>query len=294
MISIVIPTYQPKLIEKTLDSIPLKFRSDTNVVENGSSIAQSVKDFGVNYLYLKESGANKARNYGWKNCQSEYILFTDDDIEFSEDYFSYLTTILSDYKPNMIGGKVELKDPEPWIQESFASTLAEVQWEKDLGYGSNIMFLHRPEHYLVGANMCIKRSFLEKHHGFDENFGYNKDRIPNDELYLLDKAGSFLYSPLLKVIHHIEGRCTLEYMKRRFEGQAIADCRYYAQFEPNRQSLIKGHIITMVESLVTHKEINKARNKIKNEEMTEKFIEYLVECRTIYLNAFMKELDNVY
>lgn len=295
MFNIIIPTYKQKYLNATLDSIPLKYRNETIVVENGESLSQKlVESYRCNYIFVKDHGANKARNFGWKKSNREYILFTDDDIEFTPDYFSHLERIILDYKPNILGGRVELKGAEPWVVKSFSKMLAELKWEEWLPFGSDIMFLRRPDHYLVGANMCIKRSFLEKYNGFDENFGYKNNRIPNDEMNLLDSAQNFIYSPNLNVLHNIQDRCNIEYMIERFRGQGIADCRYYAQFETSKINFLKHRVCHIMEHNFKEGEIHIARSLIKNEDITEKFISHLISCKYAYIDSFLKEITNVY
>jgi len=295
MFNIVIPTYNPKYLKDTILSIPENYRNEVLVVENGSKISEDIQSLGVNYVYLEEAGANMARNHGWKQSEEDFVLFTDDDITFGDGYFVRLEEYLTKYTPNIIGGNVTLVGADKWVVGTFAKTLAELKWEEWSQSGSEIMFLNRKQnHYLVGANMCVKRSFLEAHGGFDENFGYHKDRIPNDEQYLLDRAECFLYSPLLKVYHNIKNRCNIDYMMERFKGQAIADCRYYAQFEPSRINFIKNFVMPMANSIINNDEVHKARAEIKDETITEKFIIYFLSCKNAYLNSFLAEIANVY
>lgn len=303
MISIVLPTHKPTRINKTLDTI-LSYRTSSVkeiiVVENGSNNFQYTKYPNVTYLHSDKASANAARNYGWHSTSDDckFVLFTDDDIDFTPEYFVNLDRLLKEHDPNLIGGSVHLKPPIPyWITEHFSKMLAELKWEEWIVGGSpNIMTLNRTRgHWLVGANFCVKKDFLTEIHGFDENFGYHgDDSIPNDEMHVLDKAETFLYSPKLKVFHEVYHRCNMEYMLKRFHGQGIADCRYYGQFHSNKGQFINGPLSHVGVEIISPQEIDSARQFLKNEEHTLDFIQKYIEAKLAYLQGFTGEVDNVF
>jgi glycosyltransferase involved in cell wall biosynthesis len=289
--SIVIPTFNPdfdKLLA-TLESIGPKL-CDTLVVENGSRIAEGLVRQYCDYQYLETPSANKARNHGWMVSKADYILFTDDDIIFSEDYFYHLDKLL-EHKPTLIGGKVVLKNKPAWLTGALSKILAEVKWDEWLpGSSIDVCNLSRERgHWLVSANMCVKREFLENNHGFDEEFGYKADNmIPNDENHVLDCAKHFLYSPKIKVTHNIEDRYTEEYLLKRFAGQGIADALYNRRLSKDDQDYLFSFIPHHFSNVFNMEEIYSTRAKLKNEKLTQKFIGIYIKCRIKYLETYAK------
>jgi len=64
------------------------------VVDNGSTDQTqqvvesfaSVSPFPCEYLFFKEAGSAKAKNYGLPKCASKWIIFSDDDCYFDQNY----------------------------------------------------------------------------------------------------------------------------------------------------------------------------------------------------------------
>jgi hypothetical protein len=292
---VVIPTHKPnrERLTATLKSIPSCVQ--VNLVENGSDYLKSFSLPSNIKLFIRDKpSANAARNFGWMSHNKQYTLFTDDDIVFPSTYFDSLEHILNNNPTDVFGGPVHLIDPPDWIIESFAKTLAELKWESWIPGASNIMTLARVHgHYLVGANMCVRNDFLRSIHGFDEKFGYQANLVSNDEHHVIDKAKTFKYYTDLTVLHDVRHRYNIEYLLKRYKGQGIADCRYYAQYESSAERFYNQSLY-MANSLFSVDEINKVRNTLKNEEKTLEYIKQYVLCKNAYLNSWLEEIEYVY
>jgi len=297
-IDIVIPTHNPtKKLIRTVFSIQ-KQLTDENIliVENGSDLAYSTLKQNRSHLrYLQsELGANNARNFGWQNSDADYILFTDDDTQLTESYLQNLRFLLGKYKPDLIGGKVSLVDKPKWLVGHAARTLAEVQYENKIPGANPEAFLLSRERteYIVGANMICKRSWLEGIGGFDPALGYKGNLIANDELYVLDMAHLFLYSPMIHVLHHCQERYNHEYLIKRSYGQGIADCIYFSNLCRDKDIFIETHLAGCI-GYDIRVQINEGRNLIKDEDLTKSFIELIIRMKKEYQQGFWDHFEKL-
>ena len=87
MISIIIPTYQHgDSLKECLDAIYAQSYTDFEVivVNDGSTdnTANLLKEYKnpINAIYQENSGANSARNRGYREAKGEYLLFCDADL----------------------------------------------------------------------------------------------------------------------------------------------------------------------------------------------------------------------
>lgn len=125
LITVIIPVYNAeKYLRRCLDSLLKQTykKFDTIIINDGSidSTSQILREY-KNRLEMivyeqVNSGQAKARNFGIKMCQTDYLTFVDADDEVQEDYIEALFSLVSEkldlgiigykrifeYKPNVL------------------------------------------------------------------------------------------------------------------------------------------------------------------------------------------------
>lgn len=237
--AIVLPSHgsHPQTLIKTLKSIKAQSipPNEVIIVENGKKALrteQLASQFEVDYYHVEQPGANNARNVGVELCDSDFVIFTDDDCVLDPNFVFNHMQANSKYDPCIIGGKVNLEfevDPEEWLYEPFRKMLSELDWEKEFEVLSGTIDISKTNHYLVTANLSCSRKLFEMVGGFDPEMGYREGQLTaNDENSFVDtvRAHNFrvMYSSDCIVKHQIpEERTKLEYFLKRYHGQGIAD-----------------------------------------------------------------------
>lgn len=238
MLSIVIPTCNPKYIDLVLGALCGQSMSSFEVVivENGSSdseLAHQIKRFqeqlDLVYLHMSEPGLNRARNVGVRHATYGYIVLLDDDCVPTP---RWAESVLQGHKlfPNagVIGGRVELSfesSPPIWMRGEFRRSLAELDW------GEGCRPLGRWEH-LVGANLSFTNQIYRRVGGFQNLLGLSRgDQIirANDEAEFIMQASvagrpGAVYAADMKISHRIpDERIEFDYMLKRRFGQGVSD-----------------------------------------------------------------------
>jgi len=232
-LSVVIPTYGdathlPKVLQGLADQTCQCF--DVVVVDNNEDPrAQSVHEVfapRVRFLHCSQQGLSAARNAGITATQSEYIAFLDDDSVPEPTWAAELESGLRRYECAAAGGRVELAlegGLPTWYPEPLRSLLSELRYD-----AVDIPAITGSQ-YVVGANFCVGRRYIEAVGGFRLDFGRDGSRLrSSDEVELckrIMKAGgrvAFLAAPV--VWHQIpRERCTLSYILRRSIWQGRSD-----------------------------------------------------------------------
>ena len=95
---------------------------------------QSFKDFKIVVVYDEGKGANWARNKGFKQCDTEFVLFSDNDINWSENALEVLYETLQRFRfasyaygrfkvGDIIWGH-QMFDPIKLLTENYISTMS--------------------------------------------------------------------------------------------------------------------------------------------------------------------------
>lgn len=231
MISVIIPTHQPKYLGKTLASLKsqayVDFDYEVIVCEN-PKITEEVTSIISNYNCLNikhvssDIGANNARNTGIAKSSGEIIALIDDDCIADQNWLKEIHNTFLNRKISCVGGRVELSQNIK-LTELQAIYLSKVSWGNTLFYRE----LYKDEH-LVSANLAFTREAYDKVGGFNTNLGYKGklNFIPNDEvLFIRDCAlyGKVVYNDNLIVKHLIDDRMNLEFFLKRAYGQGYAN-----------------------------------------------------------------------
>ncbi len=222
-------------LQRTLDSLTrLKVPPDSDwevvVVENNCNdgTAEVCRQWSAK-LPLKtysepQQGHCYARNRALKNCHSDVLVWTDDDVEVSRDWLvHYHQAVLADPGNAFWGGPIRPKfaDQVPkWVAENW-STLQGCFATRDLGKKAIAL---APDRLPYGANFAI-RTDVQKQFPYDVKLGRRGlDVTGDDELEMMRRVLQAGYRgqwvPQAAVDHLIPtNRATLSYVYRYFVGQ---------------------------------------------------------------------------
>lgn len=178
-ITIVIPAYnEAELLPRTLRAIlPQALRSGAEVivVDNNSTdaTADMARQFGVRVITEPRPGYIYAVDRGWREARGQIIAYTDADSIVSPGWLSTLAAAFTDQTVVAATGPVRFADIS-WIS-----------WFR--------IFVRRS---LVGSNMAIRRSALERVGGFDPRYNLGSDVAVG---WRLKQIGRIAYIPALTV-----------------------------------------------------------------------------------------------
>jgi glycosyltransferase involved in cell wall biosynthesis len=261
LISVVICTYNRSiLLEKCLEgvknqSLP-KSQYEVILVEN--SVDESIFNEKKSRFYksvnkfIKSAppGLSRARNVGWKNSESDLVIFLDDDAVPARDWLKSILETFKAYDDALcVGGKVSplfIETPPDWL------TVELMDYLSVINYGDGISNVPNDK-WLVGANIAFKKSFLENYGGFPESLGRvgnTNSLLSNDETPLLDQikreGKKILYCGRANVEHLIDPeRTTKDWFRKRVIWQAISDVLKGEKLEPDDNKYISQRYIEL-------------------------------------------------
>jgi len=125
----------------------------------------------IRYIFEPEQGLSFARNKGFREAETEWVAYLDDDAKAFPDYLERIVAAINLNKYDCIGGIFH-----PWYK------YGKPKWYKDR-YASNIGTLENPEgqRYAPGGNMIIRREILVELGGFSDQIGMTGQRISYGE-----------------------------------------------------------------------------------------------------------------
>lgn len=183
------------------------------------------KDYpGVHFRYFVETnqGLSFARNRGIKESRGDVLVFLDDDSYIQTGYLSNLQRRLSEHEEvDAFGGKInpvfESGEPPKWLSKWNYS------WVSAIDMGDKVCQFGAKS-FPIGANMGIRKDFLEKVGEFNTRLGRSKKNLMGgEEKDLFDRirqrGGIIFYFPDVVVQHVIPpSRTTQDYIKRLGES----------------------------------------------------------------------------
>jgi glycosyltransferase involved in cell wall biosynthesis len=202
----------------SLDVAALSVGAELIVVDNGSSddtqaVITAFRErapFPVTYVHEARPGLAVARNAGIRQTAHQVILFTDDDCLPARDWLLTATRLFSSDLLQVIGGRVELYNPDH-LDLSIKTSLAR---DRLRGVGGLLGFVH-------GANLAFGRPVIDRIGWFDVRFGAGtplQSAEDTEFVYRAFRAGlPVLYEPGLAV-QHDHGRSGLRDWMRLTRG----------------------------------------------------------------------------
>ena len=200
------------------------------VIENGCTDGtaewlQNVarKNFPIQLRVESEPklGIAHARNRAWRECNSDIILWTDDDVTMRPGFVEAHMRAFEIEGTVLTGGRIIPRFPDGTSQ-----SMLELFDQKYGGPAGGYDFGNKPrligfedsqiEYPPIGANFGIARSSVEGKNPFKEYLGWGKRLVPGEETLLfleLMRSGAICrYVPEGVVDHHIlRSRLNLEY-----------------------------------------------------------------------------------
>ena len=169
-VSIVIPTYnQKKILAKALDYLMVqdypKDQYEIIVVDDGSSdstqeMVKSKMGSGVSfrYLYQKQRGPHFARNLGIEKARGEIIIFVDSDIFAPPNFMSEHVKFHQKFGDLVVSGPTVRTD-------ELDNVFVDINRRKV----KKLLFDFSGPSFIT-SNLSVRREFLMKVGGFDEEF----------------------------------------------------------------------------------------------------------------------------
>jgi glycosyltransferase involved in cell wall biosynthesis len=195
---IAIPTYnRGHIVEKAIRSLSEQIETSDRwkvIVVNNNSTDDTLERLSIisrhwpklSCITEYQQGSSNARNRAIRECQEDYILFTDDECIFPTDYITKALDIIDKQKPHLFGGPIL-----PWYQEE------KPLWFKD-DYGSYSLpdMTGRARRIsFSGANMGFSMTALSQVGKFDPDLGIHGSALgygeeTDLELRILKKFGT--------------------------------------------------------------------------------------------------------
>lgn len=235
MISFIIVSYKDRgWLIKNIESIRKnagKIAYEVIIIDNAmdAELRKEINELfeGAVYYSLGENkGYGAAVNFGVSRASGEYICIANADTEIIEGDVERICKRLNEGGVGLIGPKIVLPNgkvqitwgPKPTVVGEFLIKLRNLLY--GLGLIDRIIFKHSENEFyaewLTGAFFFMRRDVYQGVKGFDEKFFlYSEDT--DLCMRLLDKGYKILFSPYVKVLHHvgiskknITGRAELE------------------------------------------------------------------------------------
>lgn len=238
--SVLICTFnRADLLRETLESMrPIVSARPWSIVvvdNNSSDGTRAVVDdvaatlpVPVDYVFEPRQGKSYALNTGLERCNSDIVVFTDDDVRVGPEWLLSGARALAggaDY----VGGPVIpiwAAPPPAWLDLSRSDLWGTIAI---LDYGGEPFAFEDRQRVPLGANMGFRRSLVSRVGGFRSDLGRtNGRRVLGQEVpELLARArGAALrgvYVPAMAVHHHIPaGRLTKRYYWRWWIGKGYS------------------------------------------------------------------------
>jgi len=216
-IGAVITYYEkPKELSYVLTSLKKQTKKlyEIVVVDDQSSTdfgEKLCKEMEIKYIRqeypTKEFRAGQARNKGWKELDSEYILFVDGDILLDKEYVEKALTYLNNNPGDMISGDVIMSIPVSEIEKKKVGDL----FLKKVSENLEIRDLHWD--FLGSNQFVISRKIMKKYGGFDENY-YGWGEEDTELFYRFFKDGvKIKLNPEMKALHFAHSNNFASHMK---------------------------------------------------------------------------------
>lgn len=214
------------VIDNTLDAEIKNNLQNKNYIEKIKNLFDKYNLF--KYIRYGNACLSAARNKCIELSSSDLVYFIDDDAEINLKSIDVCSEQFNkNINLSVVGGKVlsvwEEGKPD-WLKDSALHYFSHVD------HGNKPFLLNnQPHKWLVGANICFKKSSLIEHGGFNEDLGRKGSiLLSGEEDELIQKiisSGKFvMYHPESKVNHFIpKERCSGDWMIRRMCWQELTN-----------------------------------------------------------------------
>jgi glycosyltransferase involved in cell wall biosynthesis len=210
--------------------------------------------FELNLVREERLGLSQARNRGWQASRGEVIAFADDDVLVDEQYLAAAADAFRrDLQLEGAGGRIlpRWEAPRPsWLDDGLLGVLAVCD------YGDDPFPFTGPEQLPRGANLILRRRFLEDVGGFRTDLGRVGSSLQSCEddamvLGALERGLKIAYAPSILVEHRIGAERLVPGYFRRWKwqsGRSLARMKY-----PHRKPCGRVHPLrTIARAAITN------------------------------------------
>lgn len=203
--------------------------------------------FTVTIVHEALQGANHARNAGIKKAVAQLLVFTDDDVAFSDTWLMDLSNYMAKHPEcQVVTGKIIAKFaiPKPeWLSDEMLSVYGQQN------YGESSVDINFPD-FPVEMNMAVRLQVFDNYVGFSTEFSRDdKSLMSNDGKFFFFKLSQnkeiVRYIPSACLFHLIpQARITTAWIIRRYFWQGISDIAF-------QQLVSRQHKITDITELLS-------------------------------------------
>jgi glycosyltransferase involved in cell wall biosynthesis len=183
-VSVAICTYNRcKSLPKTLESLIAMDKREGAwellVIDNNSSdgTAEIVQSYSnrlpVKYFFEDKQGLSHARNRALKECAGDLLIFIDDDVLVSKEWFgAYASASIQYPNAGFFGGKILPYWPQGrpgWVEDESMPLIGGLLGHYDLGSATRLYAEN--EMHPFGANFALHRHLFERLSPFNPDFG---------------------------------------------------------------------------------------------------------------------------
>lgn len=186
--------------------IPAGRKAELLVVDNASTDATGptvrnaqMPQVELRHLVEPRPGKGYALNLGLSQARGELILFSDDDVDFADDWMERMAAALVGGAFDAVTGGITIA---PGLQRAWQTP--DHRWWLASSHDARP---HEGQRELIGANMGIRRVVLERVPGFDPELGPGALGFGEDSLFgwqLVAAGFKVGYVPAAAVIHHFD------------------------------------------------------------------------------------------
>jgi glycosyltransferase involved in cell wall biosynthesis len=205
---------------------------DNGSEDNTSAIVQEWATscaFPVRLVFEPRKGLAVARNCALRTAQGDLLAWTDDDCRLSKDY---VVTLLRHDARNteltLYAGRVELGDPTD-LPLTVKTSPTPAQWSRKINSARHEGLVN----CVVGCNMAMRRTLVDKLGFYDERFGVGTSLLAGEDTdytFRAYLAGIVIeYVPDL-VVFHYHGRKTPSAGYKLIRNYTISLGAIYAKF----------------------------------------------------------------
>ena len=240
-LTVVICTYRrPELLDGCLASLESSLRQGfrTLVVDNaGTAACRAVAErHGATYVHEPSTGLSHARNRGWREATTEWLLYLDDDARLRPDTIDRLWGAASVGDYAAAGGGYDhcfASPPPEWLRRYYRAGV-------------------RPGDYLLGGLLLVRRAACAALGGFDpalgmrgERTGYAEENEFQDRL----RAAGYRLLPVPEAVmdHLVHPR---KYKLRQRIGAMYAHGRDGVTSGESKFRTVAAALVAMVRTLV--------------------------------------------
>lgn len=199
--------------------------------ETESVVAGFVDRLPLRGVVESKQGLSNARNRAVDECDTDYILWTDDDVRVPENWVQNYVNAIHEYgRPAVLGGDITPDfgaRPPAWLSQNWRLVANAYAVREAPGHGVAIESGHFP----FGANYAI-RSDMQHRYRYDPDLGRKGGAMLSGEeesviaAILAEPGTTGVWLGNAEVIHKIEPfRQRLSYLRAYFAGHGEVDYR---------------------------------------------------------------------